>query len=212
VIGPGRRGRRVAVGGDAAQQSVDPSPAPAQRDRRSRARVWSGAVVAALVVLSPAAAGCGAGQRAATAEQVSGSSGATAQVGEMAVLDVEFPFDRPIAGDEVYPVGGTAPLAITVVNTGRVADRLVGVSSPIATAGIAVADELVVPGGRTLTAGQTGPVAAIEVPYEDDEPLIALTGLRVPVRSGVSYPVTFRFERAGEVVLDVPVGTPEAPR
>jgi hypothetical protein len=191
---------------DHLEQPPHPAPAPPRR-----LRTWPAALVASAVALS-AVAGCGTGQGAATGGQVSSSSGSQARVGEMAVLDVEFLFDPPIAGDEVFGVGETAPLAVTLTNTGREADRLVRVSSPIATSGIAVADDLVIPGGRTLTAGQTGPVAAIEVSYEDGEPLIALAGLRAPLRSGVSYPVAFEFERAGEVVVQVAVDTPDVPR
>ncbi|MCO1660896.1 hypothetical protein [Pseudonocardia humida] len=149
---------------------------------------------------------------AQTSEYVGNASGAVARVGEMAVLEVEFLFDRPVAGDEVYGVGGIAPLAVTLVNTGDAPDRLVRISSPIAEAGLVVVDDgLVIPGDQTLTAGQIGPVASIEVPYEDDGGLIALIGLKEPIRSGISYPVVFGFERAGDVVVDVPVKTPDIP-
>jgi copper(I)-binding protein len=130
----------------------------------------------------------------------------------MSVLDVEFLFDPPVAGDAVYRPGDIAPMAVTIVNSGDAADRLVRVTSPIAEAGVVVVDGgLVIPGDRTLTAGQVGPVSAIEVPYEDDAGLIALIGLREPIRSGVSYPVVFGFERAGDVAFDVPVDTPDYP-
>ncbi|HXV94823.1 MAG TPA: hypothetical protein VD813_16075, partial [Pseudonocardia sp.] len=174
---------------------------------------WAGLVaLAATLAVALVTAGCGAGQYAQTAQQTTNSTGAAARVGEIAVLDVEFLFDRPVFGDEVYGVGSTAPLAVTIVNTGDRADRLVRVSSPIAEGGVVVADDIVVPGGQTLTAGQVGPVAGIEVPPADEAPLIALTGLRVPIRSGVSYPVVFGFERAGDVRIEVPVDTPASPR
>lgn len=55
-------------------------------------------------------------------------------------------------------------------------------------------------------------MSSIEVPYEDDARLIALAGPREPIRSGVSYPVVFGFERAGDVLIEVPVDTPDFPR
>lgn len=165
----------------------------------------------AALMLALLTAGCGAGQQAATSEQVTNSTGAVGQVGDISVLDVEFLFDPPVAGDEVYAVGDTAPLSVTIANAGRVADRLVRVSSPVAAAGEVVADGLVIPGGQTLTAGQSG-VSAIEVPSEDDAGLIGLTGLTVPLRSGLTYPVVFGFDRAGDVVVEVPVATPDIPR
>ncbi len=178
---------------------------------RSTPSRWAAgrAVTAAVVVLL--ATGCGAGQMAATSTQVTNATGAVGQVGPISVLDVEFRFTPPIAGDEVYGIGDTAPISVTIANNGPTADRLVRLSSPVAAAGLVVADGLVIPGGATLTAGQTG-VSSIEVPYEDDAGLLALTGLRAPIRSGLTYPVVFGFERAGDVVLEVPVSTPEVPR
>ena len=170
-------------------------------------------MTAAALCLAPSVAGCGAGQVAQTSEQLSHSSGAAARVGEISVLDVEFLFDPPIAGDEVYSVGGIAPMAVTIVNSGDAADRLVRVTSPVAEAGLVVVDGgVVIPGDQTLTAGQIGPVSSIEVPYEDDAGLVALIGLKQPIRSGISYPVVFGFERAGDVAVDVPVDTPSFPR
>lgn len=175
-------------------------------------RAAHAAPAAVLVLL---ATGCGAGQEAATSTQLTHAGGAVGRVGPISVLDVEFRFAPPIAGDQVYGVGETAPLSVTIVNTGTNtctnADRPVRLPSPVADAGIVVADGLVIPAGATLTAGQTG-VSSIDVAYEDDEGLLALTGLRAPLRSGLTYPVVLGFERAGDVVLDVPVDTPAVPR
>jgi copper(I)-binding protein len=44
------------------------------------------------------------------------------------------------------------------------------------------------------------------------EAQIVLTGLTDDIRSGLTYPVTFRFERAGEVTVNVPVANPDTPR
>jgi copper(I)-binding protein len=151
---------------------------------------------------------CGAGQQTQTAEQV--TAGAIADVGELTLADVAFRFDRPVPGDEVHPVGATAPLTVTIVNHGDAPDRLVRVSSPVA-GGSVFPDALVIPAGRTVTAGQAD-TAAIETSYEEGGYVVALVGLREPLRSGVSYPVVFGFERAGDVRVDVPVATPDIPR
>lgn len=44
------------------------------------------------------------------------------------------------------------------------------------------------------------------------EAQVVLTGLREDVRSGLTYPVVLTFERAGQLTLQVPVGTPSEPR
>ena len=111
----------------------------------------------------------------------------------------------------MYRVGELAPLSVTIVNHGDVADRFVRVSSPIASSGV-VAEGLVIPAGQTLTAGQEGPLASLEVSYENDAGLIALAGLSEPIRSGLTYPVLFEFERAGDMLIEVPVDLPDLPR
>jgi periplasmic copper chaperone A len=186
------------------------SRAALTREPSRPGRRWRLAIAIAAVVLAPFGTACGAGQASQTAEQV--ASGPVARVGEITVADVEFLFDGPIAGDEVYRVGESASIAATIVNEGATADRLVRVSSPIASAALIAAEELVIPGGGTLTTGQTGPLAAAEVTDEDDIGAIVLAGLLEPIRSGRSYPVVFEFNRAGEVVVDVPVATPDVPR
>jgi copper(I)-binding protein len=166
-------------------------------------------IAAMMLLVGLATTACGSGQHAQTAEQV--TPWAHAEVGEIAVLDVAFPFRPPVAGNEVYRVGETAPLSVTIVNHGDMADRLVRVSSPVASSGV-VAEGLVIPGGQTLTAGQEGPLAGIEVSYENEAGLIALAGLSEPIRSGLTYPVVFGFERAGDVLVEVPVDLPDLPR
>ncbi len=168
---------------------------------------------AMLLFLGPATVTCRAGQVAQTAEQVRPGAGArVGKIGKISVLDVEFLFRPPLAGDEVYGVGELAPLAITIVNHGTVADRLVRVSSPIATDGVVAPEGVRIPGGQILTAGQEGPVASIEASDENEAGLIALAGLREPIRSGLTFPVIFEFEQAGDVIVEVPVDNPDFPR
>lgn len=76
---------------------------------------------------------------------------------------------------------------------------------------------------RQRVAGkETGPAAAragrcASTPYRRETApgtnaaRIVLTGLRVPIRVGFSYPVIFIFEEAGELRLDLPVENPDAP-
>jgi copper(I)-binding protein len=60
----------------------------------------------------------------------------------------------------------------------------------------------------TAAANAEGPGAATG----KREAQIVLTGLTDDIRSGLTYPVTFRFERAGEVTVNVPVANPDTPR
>lgn len=164
--------------------------------------------VLALLVAALVVAGCGTGQVAQTAEQ--DNTGADAGNELIKLRDVVFVFDGPVAGNEVYGIGETAPLSLTIVNDSAEADRLVAVTSPIAVRGIVIPPNVVVPGGQSLTAGQTGPLAGVELPYENSVS-VGLAELLVPIRSGLTYPVTFHFARAGQISLDVPVDIPDRP-
>lgn len=169
------------------------------------------ALLAPVAVSAILVAGCGAGQEAATADQVTSASGAVGGVGSIAVRDAAFAYDRPVAGDEVYGPGDDAPLQVTIVNVVSPGvgdgDRLVSVSSPVATSGLVLGDAGV-PDGQVLTSGYVDPPASVTMP-DTERVAIVLVDLLVPVRAGMSYPVVFTFEQAGDVVLDVPVENPD---
>lgn len=154
-------------------------------------------------------AGCGAGQEAATSEQRSSSPGTPGEIGSIQIRDVQFPWSDPVAGDTVYPSGADAPLQATIVN-GEVGvaatDRLVAVSSPIATSARIVGDAAI-PDGQVLVAGYDGPVSSITLDGAR-EVAIALEDLTAPIRAGLTYPVVFTFADAGELQLQVGVENP----
>jgi hypothetical protein len=174
------------------------------------ARIWLGiATLALATVLS----GCGAGQQTQTANQVPASGGAAGSVGSIQVRDAHFQWNGPVPAGAVYRPGDDAPLQVTIVNNatsilpdGFTPDRLVAVSSPVATSGRIVGDARI-PDGQVLTAGYDQPLAAVVLPGTR-EVEITLVGLTEPVRAGVSYPVVFTFERAGDLRVDVPVENP----
>lgn len=154
-------------------------------------------------------AGCGAGQEAATSDQRSSSPGSLGQIASIQVRDAQFVWSDPVPGDAVYAPGADAPLQVTIVN-GEVGvaatDRLVAVSSPIATSGRIIGDAAIAD-GQVLVAGYDGPVSSIPVDGAR-EVTIALEGLTAPIRAGLTYPVVFTFADAGELQLQVGVENP----
>jgi hypothetical protein len=98
-------------------------------------------LVAGCVALAGVLGGCGAGQQAQTVE-VTATGGVGGQVESIIVRDAKVTYDGPVRGNEVYAPGDTAPLQVTIINDATTtrddaiaADRLIAVSSPIATAG-----------------------------------------------------------------------------
>jgi copper(I)-binding protein len=127
------------------------------RRRPTRAALAAGTLVGALAL-----AGCGAGQITQTSDQVAAVEGANASAGQIAVRNATFEFDGPVEGDAVHPVGGDAPLAMAIVNSGAELDRLVSASSPVATT-VQITGDLRIPGGQAL-AVEGAPAAAAPAP------------------------------------------------
>jgi hypothetical protein len=104
------------------------------------------------------------------------------------------------------PGAPTAAGYLTITNTGRAPDQLVGGDSPLAgkveihqmsmTSGIM--RMRVVPGGLPIPAGQT-------VRLEPGGYHLMLIGPKRAFRIGDSIPVTLRFQRAGTVRIDLDV-------
>jgi copper(I)-binding protein len=127
--------------------------------RRNRAQLLVGAVIVAVAV-----AGCGAGQITQTSRQVAAVEGANVTAGQIAVRNAVIEFDGPAAGAAVYPVGGNAPLQMSIVNSGAEVDRLVAASSPVADS-VQISGVLRIPGGQALDI-EGAPATAAPAPAE----------------------------------------------
>jgi hypothetical protein len=160
-----------------------------------------GAVPLAAVPLLFVAAACG--EEGVIENSARGSGGSS---GETAVRDAYIvPALEP--GTCVIQRDGTAQLHFTVTNSSsRDSERLTEISTPAAGA-----VELPAPGmfeiaaQASLAMGQ--PIEQPDDPQAPDQPLpaAAVQQLDESARPGTSVPVTFVFERAGEVTFNVPV-------
>lgn len=171
------------------------STAPTTRSRHP-GRLAAGAAVAATVLLGVAGCSDEAPLETPGGEVKGGAVGPDERVSEeISLLQVQLEY--PLDG--VYEEGEDARLYLGIANTGTEPDTLVDVSGPD------FAD------ARTSDAGD-GEDLAIEVAADDNvyvgaegEPAILLVDLERSLRSSQSIPVTFTFERAGEVTIDAMV-------
>lgn len=201
----------------------------------SRSIRRTGFVAAVAVVGALSLAGCGAGQITQTADAVSAVNAAEATVGQIALRGVEFPYTGPISAPAVYSAGATAPVQMSIINSGSQDDRLVSASSPVASS-VQVSGDTTIPAGRAVLvnggAGGTVPSAepaptSAAAPTNGRAPSaapppsaapsasgtqITLTGLEQDIRAGLTYPLTLTFQRAGSVTVQVPVQNPSTPR
>ncbi|GGM44547.1 hypothetical protein GCM10012275_14460 [Longimycelium tulufanense] len=194
------------------------------------ARMRQGAValgVGAALLL----AGCSAGQITQTDTQVAAVNGAAMTQGDIAVRDAQLAY--PKDGD-FYPQGADAPLIVTIVNTGDNPDKLVSVSSPDAS-GVRIEGSTELPGHFALRTPLTDPDDAARPGQPAGSPSpspgapspspaagnrvsepgrveITITGLKYGLRSGQTLRLTFLFQNAGEITMDVPIAAPTAPR
>ncbi|HEU5471796.1 MAG TPA: hypothetical protein VFV67_14190 [Actinophytocola sp.] len=151
------------------------SRAPLKSTDRSRTPLAASLVglVAALAVT-----GCGAGQDTQTDSVQPAVNGAHGNVGSIAIRNAQFAYPR---GGE-YPAGSSAPLVLTIVNTGTTEDELVEVSS-------AVAGNVRVGGDRALLPGRS---IQVGTPDEEVDPnptsSARATTTSVTVTSGPSAP------------------------
>lgn len=173
-----------------------------RRFRPSRALAGTAGAVALTGLL--ALSGCGTGQLSQTATQTSAVNGVSADHGPVAIRDARIAFPPQPADGVLYRPGGSAPLEVTLINTGSTADRLVRVSSPVS-GNVTIGGDAAMPKDVTLASQ----VAAEGGAPQGTRPItIALAGLTTPIKSGLTVPVTFTFERTGSVTLQVPIGAP----
>ncbi len=150
-------------------------------------------IPAVAAVIALALSGCAAGQVAQTAMEVAAVDGGNATVGHLGVRNVRFAATD--AG--TYPAGADLPIKLWVSNASTASDSLTAVSTPAA-ATVEIS-------GSADFAPQT----LIEV--TDSTPLkITVSGLTAPLPYGHSIPVTFTFQQAGVVTLNVPIEIPAA--
>ncbi len=157
---------------------------------------------------------CSTGQISQTARQQAAVNGAAAQVGPISLRDVYVLF--PNSEEYTNAKGGKAALAFVAVNTSEVVkDTLKKISTDISSATI-TPDAPELKPQRSLTAGE--PVGeeiqpASELAADEPKPVtVELTDLKKDIFPGLTVAVTFSFEKAGDVVVNVPVDARDTER
>ena len=145
----------------------------------------------AVALLVTALAGCEAGNGAPTLQFHAASSGAQTVFNNIKITNA-FVLGAP-AGSTV-PSGSSAGLFVSLYNGGSSSDTLLGVTAANTAAAVTL------PGGKV-----TLPVNAAPVNLTGPQPKVLLKRLTTPLTGGTSIPVTFDFQHAGSVTLQVPV-------
>jgi copper(I)-binding protein len=147
-------------------------------------------LIGAVALLIPAIAGCEAGLNAPTLEFHQAPNGAHAVVNGITVSDV-FVLGAP-AGSKL-PAGSSAGVFLSLYNSGSDGDTLVSMAAPGAASAVHLS-------GGTVSLPVNAPVN-----LTGPQPMVVLSGLTKPLGGGQDVPVTFNFQHAGSVTIDVPV-------
>jgi len=165
------------------------------------------AVLATLALATGLAlSGCGAGQITQTDTQASGANGYEGMAGDIAVRNASISFaGQPNIG-AVYRAGQSAPLEMTLVNTGSQPDKLVSVSSPVAASG-QITGDATIGADRAVQVGNADEGTDANA-LSDRTINIQLVGIKENIIAGRTYPVTFVFQRGGVLNATLPVAYP----
>ncbi|MBM9466296.1 copper chaperone PCu(A)C [Nakamurella leprariae] len=147
--------------------------------------------VAAAVVGVVGLSGCAAGMVSQTAQQVAAIDGANGQSGAIGILNVLLVTTER----DAYPAGSDVELDFWVSNESLEDDTLVSVSSPLAESGG-------ITGQARVTAQSLTDMATVT------SPRVTLEGLTEDLTYGETVPVTFTFEAAGDITVNVPIAVP----
>ncbi|WP_072686868.1 copper chaperone PCu(A)C [Rhodococcus marinonascens] len=189
---------------------------------KSTRRVATAVALAAGAALTLSA--CSSGQITQTSSQVAAVNGNSADSGSIALRNVHVVY--PNSDEYSIEPGGNAVLAFTAINNNEsVADRLTGISTDFAqsvtigtaTGGLEIAPHTSLAAGPPVQAFEDSLVALNQSDENADAPtrvlLVTLDDLNEGVRPGLTFPVTFTFENAGDVTVSVPVDAgPETER
>lgn len=174
--------------------------------RSGRATTRVGLAVCGLFAAA-AIAGCGAGQISQVATQAPAVNGTGGVLDHIALRNVHLQAEQTTAA--VAP-GTDVDLIFTATNQSPDADdRLLRVTTDVGT--VTLAGDTVVPANGVLEVGVPDGVAELSA-VEDVKGAEATLVLSEPISNGLTYPITFTFERAGDKILDVPISAGNSPR
>jgi periplasmic copper chaperone A len=169
-----------------------PQPRPTTPARRA---LWAAAGIACALTLP----GCDAGNEAETVQETPDVAGTDGTAGLVSLDDVFLDAEGDVAA------GASVPLRAVFTNGADEADRLVRVTTPAA-GSVQLLDEAGQAGAEGIELPAGGQVEAVTGAAR-----IQLEGVSAPIAPTDTVRVTFAFDRAGEVTLDVPVAPGPGP-
>lgn len=182
-------------------------------------------VAAALAAAALSLTSCAVGQHAATAIDKPAIAGTSGQIGTIDLENVIVQAPNVVGrdtGTKFYTAGDSAPMSLTMINTGHTNDTLTSVtSSAFSSWSIVSTASLVTTPGQGATSQVLTPNVAVSLGLENlgvgigsSDQTLVLSGLKAAAKNlypGTTVDVTFTFANAGSTTLHVPVGLTSTP-
>jgi hypothetical protein len=168
----------------------------------TRASAFGGGLVAC-VLIAATLTGCGAGQQSQTATQEPAVNGSSSAVGKVALRDVRIRAE--VKGAALQP-GESVELLFVAANQSETdSDRLVGITSDIGSVTLNPVNPEI-PAGRSLIVGKPEGIDAEALQAVSNAvKATATVKLSKPLANAMTYDFVFKFERAGQGTIGVPV-------
>lgn len=170
--------------------------------RPNRLSATAASLAAAGLVAVAGLTGCSSGQIAQTSQHEPAVNGTAGIVNNVALRNVYIQAVQ--TGDFLEP-GQTVNLVLVAANQSPdVADRLVGITTDVGT--VMMSGDARLPAGGVLFIGTPAGDNEKQVKkVETAETARATVSLAEPITNGLTYNVTFKFEKAGSITLAVPI-------
>jgi len=175
---------------------------------KPRTSVLTAGLAACGLAVAVALSGCGTGQVSQTATQEPAVNGTSGTVGPVSLRNIHL---RAAQSTDYVQAGREAELLFVAVNgSPDVNDKLVSITSDIGT--VSLSGDTSLPANGVLVVGEPdGQIAPLESAEKADA-AEAMVALSKPITNGLTYNITFDFEKAGETTVAVPISAGEAPR
>jgi copper(I)-binding protein len=184
-------------------------------------RALRAATVGVLLFTPLALTACSAGQVNQTSTQLRDKVGPQVVVGDIELREVQLAYPT----DGSYTAGDDAELTMAIVNNGTDDDALTGITgtgfSEVRVTGsasgtVAAPTTSAAPTSSSAPASGTGGPRALDITIPADSsvflgenaPTVTLVGLGQDLTPAQTLPLTFTFQRAGDVTVNVPVAAP----
>jgi copper(I)-binding protein len=175
---------------------------------KPRTSVLTAGLAACGLAAAVALSGCGTGQVSQTATQEPAVNGTSGTVGPVSLRNIHL---RAAQSTDYVQAGRESELLFVAVNgSPDVNDKLVSITSDIGT--VSLSGDTSLPANGVLVVGEPdGQIAPLESAEKADA-AEAMVALSKPITNGLTYNITFDFEKAGETTVAAPISAGEAPR